>query len=260
MDLNLADLRKANVERCEEVFHPLTQWSPTDYGCAMAGEAGEACNKLKKLKRLADSVIQKMVWWADKSLTDEIVAMTSSIGEELADTVIYCDLIAARLNIDLAKAIIDKFNADSEKHNSTKFLKETPEGKTFQMPDLIGCTKEAATKTIVDEAEVLFCGGTAEQEWTPCMSRNGLLPCHEVSNGRVGPQKMASVWDVDGARHTVTVASDFLVSLRGCYFVPVKISTSYHDQYLIELPADLEDYQKPSFIWVYKSSVMLCEG
>jgi NTP pyrophosphatase (non-canonical NTP hydrolase) len=96
-------LRLVNVSRCEEVFHPLHSWSPTDWACAMAGEAGEACNVVKKLRRHAD----KTNTVKDPQKEEELIAM---IADELADTVIYADLLAARLGIDLGDAIRTKFN------------------------------------------------------------------------------------------------------------------------------------------------------
>lgn len=108
-------LRHVNVARCEEVFHEIDDWSPTDWACALAGEAGEACNEVKKLRRLDG---------ADRSADtrERRVALALAIGEELADTVIYADLLAARLGIDLGEAIRAKFNAVSYKRNSTVFL------------------------------------------------------------------------------------------------------------------------------------------
>lgn len=92
-------LRSANVQRCEDVFHQLDSWSPTDWACAAAGEMGEACNLIKKLRR-----------GEDISLTD--------VGYELADTVIYLDLLAARLGINLGEAVREKFNIVSDRRGS----------------------------------------------------------------------------------------------------------------------------------------------
>ena len=46
--LTFAELRDANVTRCNESFHPVDAWSGTDWACALAGEVGEACNVVKK--------------------------------------------------------------------------------------------------------------------------------------------------------------------------------------------------------------------
>ncbi len=101
--LSFEQLRQTNVPRCEQVFHKLTDWSPTDWSNAMAGEAGETCNLTKKLRR------------------GEVIA-TERIAMELADVVIYADLLAARMGIDLGEAVRVKFNQVSEKRGSTFFL------------------------------------------------------------------------------------------------------------------------------------------
>ena len=109
--MKLSVLRVANVKRCEEVFHPLHHWSPTDWACAMAGEAGEVCNAVKKLRRLADGTNTA------KDPQNESDCL-KAIGKELADTIIYCDLLAARLGLDLSFEIESKFNEVSRRMNS----------------------------------------------------------------------------------------------------------------------------------------------
>ncbi len=115
MDLSFGNLRAVNIERCEEVFHKLDDWSPTDWATAMAGECGEACNEIKKLRRLdrADGAIDTPA---------ERARLRGEIGKEFANLVIYADLLAARLNINLGEAVIFKFNEVSQKRRSTKFL------------------------------------------------------------------------------------------------------------------------------------------
>lgn len=110
-ELKFRELRAANWKRCESVFHPVKDWSPTDWATAMAGECGEACNFVKKLRRLDG---------ADASLDSEAqrYALTEAIAKELADLVTYADLLAARLGIDLGAAVVDKFNEISERRGS----------------------------------------------------------------------------------------------------------------------------------------------
>lgn len=110
--LSFENLREQNTKRCEDVFHPIDSWSPTDWATAMAGECGEACNEIKKLRRLDG---------ADKRIDtpfnrQELVKKTA---KELADLIIYADLLAARLNIDLGQAVVEKFNEVSEKRGSS---------------------------------------------------------------------------------------------------------------------------------------------
>lgn len=97
--VDFALLRERNVARCGDAFHSLEEWSLTDWACAMAGECGEACNLIKKFRR-------------GETITREM------IGKELADMVIYADLLAARAGIDLGEAVRQKFNEVSERRGS----------------------------------------------------------------------------------------------------------------------------------------------
>lgn len=108
--LNFDVLRDANIERCEAVYHPLADWSLTDWATAAAGELGEACGVVKDLRRLEDGV-----GWVK---TTDDVRLRVALGEEIADTVIYLDLLAARAGIDLGEAIRRKFNLTSDKVGS----------------------------------------------------------------------------------------------------------------------------------------------
>lgn len=110
--MNLRELRTANVARCEQVFHPIQSWTPTDWACAMAGEAGEACNAVKKLRRMDDGTNTAK----DPQTRGECVEI---ISKEIADLIIYADLLAARLGIDLSAAVKSKFNEVSDRMKST---------------------------------------------------------------------------------------------------------------------------------------------
>ena len=113
--LGFDELREANITRCEEVFHALNNWSPTDWACAFAGETGEACNKVKKLRRLdgADS---------GQDTPEARATLIEQIGEEIADAIIYADLLAARLGIYLSVVVVKKFNAVSHARGSAVLL------------------------------------------------------------------------------------------------------------------------------------------
>jgi NTP pyrophosphatase (non-canonical NTP hydrolase) len=91
--------REVNVRRCEAVFHKLDDWSPGDWMTAACGELGEAANLVKKLRR-----------------GEEITPLM--IAEELADAVTYVDLLAARLGIDLGRAVVTKFDIVSQRRGS----------------------------------------------------------------------------------------------------------------------------------------------
>ena len=113
MPLTFDQLRETNVKRCNTAFnhHGLYEWTPTDYGCALAGEVGEACNFVKKLRRLDGRP-------ATTELAESRDALRYEIGKELADVVTYCDLLAARLHIDLGQAVAHKFNEVSARVGS----------------------------------------------------------------------------------------------------------------------------------------------
>lgn len=124
MSLSFDELRVANVTRCEASFHPVADWSPTDWACAMAGEVGEACNLVKKLRR------------------GEPIPL-ADIGDELADVVAYLDLLAARLGIDLGGAVARKFNSVSQRVGSDLRLPETARAALGLEP--IGCDLRCVT-------------------------------------------------------------------------------------------------------------------
>jgi NTP pyrophosphatase (non-canonical NTP hydrolase) len=109
MDFNT--LTTTNQHRCELAFHPIDHWSPTDWGCAMAGECGEACNLIKKLRRLEGTRFSR-------ENEQQPLRLVDGIMDELADMVIYADLLATRLGRSLEQAIISKFNRTSDEVHS----------------------------------------------------------------------------------------------------------------------------------------------
>jgi len=94
--LTFERLSEINLDRCQGSFHVLDHWGVTDWACAAAGEMGEACNLIKKARRGED-------------------IPASRIGEEIADTVIYLDLLAQRLGLRLGDEVRRKFDITSAK-------------------------------------------------------------------------------------------------------------------------------------------------
>ena len=109
-DLTFAQLQQANIERAVR-WHKagIDEWSVNDWLAAFGGEAGEALNAGKKHRRLLDTIQQHGDVPADLDAAEE------RIMEELADAVIYADLVASRLGRRLSDAIVQKFNAISER-------------------------------------------------------------------------------------------------------------------------------------------------
>lgn len=97
--LSFIDLRETSALRCAESFPACAEWTAADWGNALAGEVGEACNKIKKLRR------GEAIPYED-------------IADELADVVIYADLAAWFLGQSLEAAVVRKFNEVSARVGS----------------------------------------------------------------------------------------------------------------------------------------------
>lgn len=112
--LPLELLRATNTSRASR-WHPggIADWTPERWYTALIGEAGEAGNALKKLFRVEDGIANKSEPGREILSRSEAIV---KIAEELADTLIYLDLFAQSLGIDLAAATIAKFNSVSHKY------------------------------------------------------------------------------------------------------------------------------------------------
>lgn len=100
----LKQLRRANSARQDEWENAKGKLSLSYFGNAIAGEVGEACNVIKKIER------ERIGLRGSR-------ADINDLAEELADVIIYIDLLAADCNIDLEEAIKAKFNKTSDKYN-----------------------------------------------------------------------------------------------------------------------------------------------
>lgn len=129
ISLSFAALREANIKRCSMKFHPVEAWDSADWGNAMAGEFGEVAGELldlnmlmlkffKKLK--ACDTIKKMMRQMEGDAEFEV--LKNRLRLELADVIIYADLLSALLNIDLGEAVRDKFNEVSAKRKANILL------------------------------------------------------------------------------------------------------------------------------------------
>lgn len=108
-DLTFKKLRAVNYLRQQRwLTGGVDTWTPSDWGLAMAGEAGEACNAIKKLNRLRGKIA------SNNNPRTEARAIRD-VGDELADVIVYADLLAQRLGIDLEEAVVRKFNAISKR-------------------------------------------------------------------------------------------------------------------------------------------------
>lgn len=111
MGLSFKRLREENYRRCRR-WHPNFpndgMWTSADWSNAVCGEAGEMANVVKKMRRVESGA---PVGPDDPNYTE----LKRMLSDEIADVVIYADLLAAYYGIDLGMAISRKFNEVSER-------------------------------------------------------------------------------------------------------------------------------------------------
>lgn len=109
----LQQLKTANRLRCPKFGHGgIEGWEIEKWMLGLSGEVGEMANIIKKVIR-----------------GDDIENSKELIAKEAADVATYLDMACQRLGIDLATAIIDKFNEVSERVGSEvrMFHRDIPE-------------------------------------------------------------------------------------------------------------------------------------
>lgn len=109
-------LRRANVARLPQFKNKHGQpahseadgsdWSPAQWLQAIVGELGEYANIRKKFER------------GDLSINE----FNAHARNELADVMVYLDILAFRLGIDLGEAVVSKFNEVSKRVGSDIFI------------------------------------------------------------------------------------------------------------------------------------------
>lgn len=116
MDISL--IQTTSINRAKR-WHPggLSDWSTLEWAAAMAGEAGEACNAAKKLKRVLDG-IPNINTEVGRSLT-EVKAANLQVAKEVADTILYGMLLAASAGYTgecFESVLREVFNKKSEEY------------------------------------------------------------------------------------------------------------------------------------------------
>jgi NTP pyrophosphatase (non-canonical NTP hydrolase) len=103
-ELTFSAVSGINRARCER-WHPdfpNDGWTGSDWSNAMAGEAGEACNVVKKLRRDDFGKVQ--------AAADSRADLVAKLATEIGDTFLYLDLLAQFYGLDMARCVIDTFN------------------------------------------------------------------------------------------------------------------------------------------------------
>lgn len=99
-------VNRTRSESPEGFGHKIEDWSLSDWFTAVVGELGEAANIAKKLNRVRDGVPGN-----DKT-EDEL---RKNLRSEIADVFIYLDLLAQSQGISLVDAVVETFDAKSQK-------------------------------------------------------------------------------------------------------------------------------------------------
>lgn len=108
--LTFAEVSAVNRERAGR-WHPGfpeddSKWTGADWSNAMCGEAGEAANVVKKLRRLEFGL--------RGALDPTEAELRAKLADEIADVFCYLDLLATYYGVDLPAAVVSKFNRVSE--------------------------------------------------------------------------------------------------------------------------------------------------
>lgn len=114
--MQFRELSVINRMRCESLEgfnHALNSWSLSDWMTATLGELGEAANVAKKLNRVRDGIPGN-----DKSEEE----LRAELKKEIADTLIYLDLLCQSEGFELEDAVVQKFNETSTKRRAPFFL------------------------------------------------------------------------------------------------------------------------------------------
>jgi len=117
-DLTVQKLFRMNLERAKR-WHGgnIHSWTPLEWAGAMCGEAGEAANAAKKLKRVVDN-ISNLNEGARHLPSLELAQ--KAIVQEVCDTILYAILLAASVGASadqFEQALCEVFNSKSEEYN-----------------------------------------------------------------------------------------------------------------------------------------------
>lgn len=103
----LAHISDVNRARCARWHNDGIPWMCTDWSNALAGETGELCNVVKKLRRIETGV-------STAYNTPDNATLLAKLRDEIADVFLYLDLVANHFGYGLEECIIPKFNQVSE--------------------------------------------------------------------------------------------------------------------------------------------------
>lgn len=113
-DLDFKTVSEVNRKRCGR-WHPgfpHDEWTGADWSNFMCGEAGEAANIVKKLRRLEVGIQQGFQSSYDEAHHEMLL---DKLATEIGDTFIYLDLLAQYYGLNTDRCVVDTFNRVSER-------------------------------------------------------------------------------------------------------------------------------------------------
>jgi len=99
-----------NRKRCARWHSNELEWTAADWSNALAGETGELCNIIKKIRRHETGA-------STEYNTPEMAELIEKLKDEIADVFLYLDLVANHFDLSLEQCIFPKFNRVSEAQN-----------------------------------------------------------------------------------------------------------------------------------------------
>lgn len=116
-DLTFRDVSLINAQRASRWHRGFPKsedgWVGSDWSNAMAGEAGETCNVVKKLRRIETSIQQMVMVGYTPAQTQDL--LMAKLAIEIGDTFLYLDLLAQFYGLDLAECVVETFNRVSRR-------------------------------------------------------------------------------------------------------------------------------------------------
>lgn len=111
--MNISDFQKVNAKRAIRWHNSgETKWNLLEWAGAMCGEAGEAANYAKKIRRIDQSLPNREAGLSISNLE----SLKHKLAQEVADSIIYGLIILSELEVDASDILADTFDTKSEEY------------------------------------------------------------------------------------------------------------------------------------------------
>ena len=114
-------ITRVNAERAAEWHVGAPEWCLLEWAGALCGEAGELANVCKKIRRAEQGINPESK--GGNEITRELM---ESLGEEIADTFLYLNILCGKAGINMYGVIAEKFNKVSIRDGRPQRLVDYP--------------------------------------------------------------------------------------------------------------------------------------